>query len=401
MGPRTWVGLAAFIGMWATNFAIAADWSLVPSVTQRSEFNSNINLTFANPISDYMFTLTPAADFNYTTEISQLQGHLGLSGQHFITQSQLDHIDQNYQINGQYRVSPRVNLSLNSAYIVDTTLQQELLASGQVMSRTPRTSFLANPGATYNITESLLSTVSYNFNRVLYQSPQYVDHTDHQAGINFTYLYKNEKTTLISNNIVRETLYSGGNIFRSLGIYLGVTHKLSERWDVNLMSGANISFFSYNTQVVNFFQAPSFLRINTKTVKDSNVTPYINVSTSYRWNNLTMSADFRRDESPSGYGSIYEVNQLNGALKYQYTERLSGSLSGSYYMSTQSGQTLSSAYNYYTVGANLTYQFTEKLSVSPGYSYGGWESLTGAGGSTHAHIGGIQLAYSYPLHYQR
>ena len=162
---KAWVGLAIIMSLWAANLAVAADWSLVPSVTQKSEFNSNMNLTYYSPISDYIFTLTPAADFNYTTEITQLQGHLGLSGQHYLTNSNLDHIDQNYQINGKHQVTPKVNLSLNTSYIVDTTLLEELLASGLVMGRSPRTSILANPGMTYNITERLSSTVNYNFNQ--------------------------------------------------------------------------------------------------------------------------------------------------------------------------------------------------------------------------------------------
>ena len=164
MGTRTWVGLAIIMSLWAANLAVAADWSVVPSVTQKSEFNSNLNLTYISPISDYIFTLTPAADFNYNTEITQLQGHLGLSGQHYLTNSNLDHIDQNYQINGKYQATPKVNLSLNTSYIVDTTLLEELLASGLVMGRSPRTSIMANPGMTYNITERLSSTINYNFN---------------------------------------------------------------------------------------------------------------------------------------------------------------------------------------------------------------------------------------------
>ena len=59
---------------------------------------------------------------------------------------------------------------------------------------------------TYNITERLSSTVNYNFNRVLYQAPQYIDYTTHQMGLNFNYLMKNERTTLTNTNIVRETI---------------------------------------------------------------------------------------------------------------------------------------------------------------------------------------------------
>jgi hypothetical protein len=401
MGTRTWVGVVLCIGLGAANLAAAADWSLVPSVTQKSEFNSNLNLDFSKPLSDCILSLAPAADFNYTTENSQLQGHLGLLGQHYLTNSNLDHIDQNYQINGRYQVAPRVNLTLRSAYVNDSTLLEELLASGVVMGRSPRQSFVVGPGVAYNITERLLSTVSYNFNRVLYQAPQYIDHTSHQAGLNFTYLFKNEKTSLISNNIVRETLYAGGNDFKSLGIYLGVTHKFTERWDASLVSGANISFFSFNTQVLDASQFPFFITVKSQRVNDSNVTPYLNVSTTYRWTNLTLGAGFSRDQQPSAYGAVYEFNRLYLTCGYNFTERLRASLSGAYSLSNQSSQTINSAYNYYSFSPSLTYHITEKMSVSPGYSYSGRDNLTGTGGSAHVHQAWIQLSYTYPLHYQK
>jgi hypothetical protein len=287
--------------------------------------------------------LQPAADFNYTTEISQIQGHVGLFGQHYITHSNLDHIDQNYQINGRYQMLPRLNLSLASSYISDTTLLQELLASGLVISRTPRQSFVVGPGVTYNLTERLLGSISYNFNRVLYQAPQYIDYTSHQAGLNFTYLLKNEKTSLVNNNIVRETLYAGSNTFKSIGIYGGVTHRFTERWDASLMSGVNISFYSFNTQVVNFLGFPFFVVVRTnKRINSSSVTPYINISSTYRWTNLSVSAGFSRNESPSAYGAIYEFNRLYAICAYTITERLSARLNGSYSLSNQSSQTISS-----------------------------------------------------------
>jgi hypothetical protein len=402
MGTKTWVGLAILVSLWAANFAVAADWSVVPSVTQRSEFNSNLNMTYTNPISDYIVSLQPAADFNYTTEISQLQGHLGLLGQHYLSHSNLDHIDQNYQINGRYQVAPKVNLSLTSAYISDTTMTQEFLTSGLVMSRSPRQSFAVGPGITYNLTERLAATASYNFNRVLYQAPQYTDYTSHQAGLNFTYLLKNEKTSLISNNIVRETLYAGGNDFKSLGIYLGVNHKFSESWDVNFMSGANISFFSFNTQVLDTSQFPYFINVKTKKVNDSNVTPYFNVSTNYRWSTkLSFSASLKIDQNASAYGAVYETNQLSLACNYNFTERLRAGLNGAYTLSNQSSQAINSEYNYYNLGSSFTYQITEKFTVSPGYSFRNSANLTSTGGSAHNHMAFVQLSYSYPLHYQR
>jgi len=402
MGTRAWgFGLVLVISLGLVRPAGAADWSIVPSITQRSEFNSNLNLSPTDVLSDYIFSLQPAADFSHTTEISQLTGHLGLFGQHYITHDNLDHIDQNYQINGRYQATPKVNFSLNSSYISDTTLLQELQTSGLVIGRTPRQAVYASPGITYNLTERLLAQANYNFNRVLYQASQFTDYTSHQAGLNFTYLLKNERTSLISNNIVRETLYSGGNTFKSIGIYLGVTHRFSERWDVNLMSGANINFFSFDTQVLGFPQFPYFTQIKTKRVEESNVSPFINASTSYRWTNLNASVGVSANQQPSAYGAVYQVYQLTASVQYNFTERMRGSLTGSYSLSNQTGQSINSQYNYYVVSPSLSYQITERFSVSPGYSFSNSSSLADPGFSAHGHMAWIQFSYSYPIHYQK
>jgi hypothetical protein len=405
MRTKKWgLGLTIFLSMGLVNLAGAADWSIVPSITQRSEFNSNLNMSPTNILSDYILSLQPAADFNYTTEISQLQGHLGLLGQHYISHANLDHIDQNFRINGRYQATPKINLSLNSSYINDSTLVQELLTSGLVIGRTPRQSLYAGPGVTYNITERLLATASYSFNRVMYQAPQYINYTSHQAGLNFTYLLKNEKTSLISNNVVSETLYAGGNNYKSIGIYAGVAHKFSERWDVNLMSGANINFYSTNTQVLGSSQFPFFVQvptIQTKRIDSSGVSPYVSLSTNYRWTNLTVTGGVSMTQQPSAYSAVYQVNRVYGSLNYNFTERLSATLSGAYSLSNQSSQNISSEYNYYNIGPSLNYRITERFSVSPGYNFANSASLTSTGSSAHNHMAWIQFSYTYPIHYQK
>lgn len=402
MGNKAWgLGLVLIMSLGLVNMAGAADWSIVPSVNQRSEFDSNLNMSPTNVLSDFVLSLQPEADFNYTTETSQLTGHVGLLGQHYISHPQIDHIDQNYRINGRYQATPKVGLSLHSSYITDTTLIQELETSGLVIGRTPRQAIFAGPGLTYHITERLFATASYNFNRVLYQAPQYTDYTSHQVGLNFSYLLGNEKTTLISNNIVRESLYAGGNDFKSIGIYVGLNHQFTERWSANVMSGANISFFSFNTQVLDSSQFPFFIQVKTKRYHDSNVTPYVSASTSYRWTKLTATAGLSANQQPSAYGAVYQVYRFYASLGYAFTERLSGDVRGSFSYSNQTSQALNSEWNYYSVSPSLTYRITERLNVSTGYSFANSASLTSTGSSAHRHLAWIQFSFTYPIHYQK
>jgi len=403
MGIKARALLVIMMGMGAANQAGAADWSFVPSITQRTEFNSNLNLDYTNPQKDCIFSFMPVADFNYTTEVSQLQGHIGLTPLVYIKQSQLDHIDQNYQISGQYAVTPRVNLTLNTAYINDSSLLQEYLASGSIMTRTPRQSILANPGINYLLTERLTTGLSYSFNRVTYQDPQFRPYSTHFAGLNFKYLLNNEKTTLLSNITGTDTLYPGGDHYQNLGVYLGANHKFTERWELNFLGGLNFGSSSFATQVVATASAPYFTLVNTQRLNQTNVTPYVNLSATRRWTNLTITGGLTADTNPSSYGSISQYYRAYLGMNYNFTERLAGALSGGFTYSTQISNPSSNPYenNYFNINPQLSYQLTERMSLSPGYNFTTRSDLTPTYRTAQAHVAYMMLTYTYPIHYQK
>ena len=398
MGTRAW-GVALLLGVLWASTGLAADLSVVPSIEARSEFNSNLNFDFTNKLSDFIFTLSPKAEFNYTTEISQLQGRLGLTGLHYLSHGNIDHIDQNYQINGRYQVAPRWRLNLTSAYIVDTTLQQELLTSGLIMTRTPRQSIRVGPAVTYNVTERLAATLNYDFNRVTYQDPGFRNYTYQMAGLRLDYPLKNEKTILSGNILVRETRYPGTDKYRSIGTYLGATHKFSENWDVNLMAGVNTSFMDFQTQVA---QTPqSFVIVPTQTrFKETKVSPYVNLSTTRRWTSLRLTAGISRDEYPTSYASISESSRFYGSANYNFSERLSGSLIGNFNLSNQPSQQNNLENIYFSVSPQLNYRITEKLTASPGYRFGLRNDISNNRSATVQSVW-LMVTYSYPIHYQR
>ena len=400
MGTRAWGAAALLSGVFWVSCGFAADWSLVPSINAKTEFNSNLNSSYTNQVSDFIFTLSPATEFNYTTEAYQLQGKLGLTGLHYLRHDQIDHIDQNYQINGQYRVSPRWNLSLRTSYIVDSTMQEELATSALIMTRTPRESIQFGPGITYNVTEKLAATVNYNFNIVNYQDPQFRNYTSQQVGLRLDYPLKNQKTLLTSNVLVRETRYPGSDLYRSLGINLGGLHKFSENWEVNLMAGVNISFLDFQTQVADFSTLSSPTVVPQARLRQTSISPSINVSTTRRWTNLSVTAGLSRDESASAFASISEVNRIFGAMKYILTEKMEGTLSGDYSLSNQASQRNNLQGDYLSISPQLNYRVTEKLTASPGYRFSLREDITNSKSAATQSIW-LMLTYSYPIHYQK
>jgi len=355
----------------------AADWAIVPSVTARTEFNSNLNYNFVAPVSDYIFTLSPTASFNYTTDIGQLQGKLGLTGLHYLSHGNLDHIDQNFQINGQYQVTPRWSLSLRSAYISDTSLTEEFLASGLIMTRTPRQSIQANPGMTYALTERLSSTVNYNFIKVNYQSPQFQNYLTHQVGWRLQQQLKNERTILMGNVLATESRYPAqDNLFKNLGFQLGGVHKFSPDWEVNLLGGISISWMDFHTQTLDVSQFPYLITVKQVKVRQTKASPFVNLSLSRRWKSFYITGGYSREQSASGYGTVSDNNHVYFSMNYAFSERLSFGLTGDYALTSQISNQKTLRNDFLNFGPQANYRVTEELSLIPGYRFGLRDDIT-------------------------
>ncbi len=411
MGMKGWMGLAIIVSLWASNLAVAADWSVVPAISQRIEYNSNFNTTATNKLSDFIFTTNPSAAFNYVTEATSLQGTLGISQLLYVKNTGYDHTVQNYQINAQHMVTPRLNVSLNTSFISDSTAQQEFLTSGLTITRTPRLSFTAAPGMSYALTERSSAVLSYNYNKVIYQAVQNTQGQNFQnywtQAVSLAHQYLlSEKTTLSNTVSGTESMYTGSTSsdYKSLLYSLGVQHNYSPRWTFNVAAGVYYSWYSTNSQIVSFGGFPNFVIVPTQKQTGTNFSPYFNLAATRRWTNLSITGSFVRNEQASAFGYISQVNALSLAMNYQFTEKLTGILSGSYSLSSQSSNTSQNRNNYYTVGPQLTYQITERLTASPGYSFSnqnyGGNNISG-GSSAHVHNVWLLLTYAYPIHYQK
>ncbi len=411
MGMKGWIGLAIIMSMWATNLAVAADWSIVPSITQRSEYNSNFNTTSTGKLSDFIFTTNPSAAFIHATEASKLQGSVGISQLLYVKNPEYNHTDQNYQINGQYSLTSRFNVFLNTSFISDSTAQQEYLASGLVITRTPRLSFIVGPGMSYALTERSTATLNYNFNKVTYQPVQNTQAQNFQnystQAVSMVYQYLlSEKTTLSNTVSGTESTYTGStnSDYKSLLYSLGVQHNYSPNWAFNLAGGVNYSWYSSNSQIASFGQFPNFVSVPTQKQTGTNFSTYFSLGATRRWTNLSITGSLLRNQQASAYGYISQVNALSLAMNYQFSEKLTGSLGGSYSLSSQSSNTSQNQNNYYTVGPQLSYQITEKLTASSGYTFNN-QSYEGnnlsSNSNSHGHDIWLTLTYSYPIHYQK
>ncbi len=263
------------------------------------------------------------------------------------------------------------------------------------MTRTPRQSILAGPGVTYSLTELLAATVNYNFYQVHYQDPRFQNFLNQGAGLKLVQQLKDEKTVLIGSIQAQEVNYPAqDDLFRSLGFQLGGNHKFSPDCEATLLGGINLWFMDVQTQVLNLSQLPYFISVRQVKVQSSEADPFVDLSATRRWTNLSVTGGYSRNQFPAGNGGILDTNRIYGSLGYEFTERLSGGLSAYYSLSDQISNQTSNKNDFFGINPNVTYKLTEELTISPGYQFGLREETTG-GRSYNAKVQTAWLMLTY------
>jgi hypothetical protein len=379
----------------------AADLSVIPSVSAQGAYSNNINYALSNKITDFTFSVSPSAAFNYTTDVGNLQGVLSLTELQYVKETQYDHLDQNYQINGRYQLFPRLGLTMQTAYSVNSTLQQALTTSGIITSHIPQTYITLGPGISYALTERLTATLGYAFNQANSQDPQFTNYTSQQGNLSLSYPLNNEKTTIGGTVTASETDYANNDVTRQGGIYLSADHKFSEVWRVSFLGGLDY-ISTNNTSVVSTpVSSPtsSLYSLSPQLGRQSSFEPHIDASLTRSWTNTSLSVRYQRTQPPSGLGAPVTFNMVSVSLSHDFNERLSGSMAGTYSSSQPINVSGGFETSLYQLSPQLSYKLTENLSLIPACSFGLLQEL---GKSANIVGASLMLTYSYPFfHYQK
>jgi hypothetical protein len=263
----------------------------------------------------------------------------------------------------------------------------------------------------YALTERSSATLSYNFNKVVYQPFQntqtqnFQNYSTQSASMVYQYLLS-EKTTLSNTVSGTESTYTGStnSDYKSLLYSIGVQHNYSANWAFNLAGGVNYSWYSNNSQIASSGQFPNFVSVPTQKQTGTNFSPYFSLGATRRWTNLSISGSLSHNQQASAFGYIAQVTAASLNASYIFTERLTGSLGGGYSLSTQSSNHSQNQTNNLNASSQLSYQITEKLTASSGYTfssqlYGGNNLSTSS--NANVSTGWLMLSYSYPIHYQK
>lgn len=378
----------------------AADWAALLDLEAKGEYLSNINYSPTNRKSDYILSAKPRLALQYNTEATKLEGNLALAGLHYLSNSSLDRINQYYQVNGSQRLTPRLLFRLGAYLTSDSTLQEELLASGVFINRSLRTAVGANPGLVYNLTERLSTYLDYGFNYTDYQSKDiFYNYRVHSLSQGFDYLWT-EKTILKSFLSGSYTSYTIGNTIANLGAQVGLNHNFTENLGLTLMVGANLSRIKSKVSVLAIDDFFGFVTVIQVPRRSTDISPFVALASSYKWPSGNLTLSYSRNQSASAYGNLSQYNIFRLFITQKITERLSSQFNPHLSLSKMDSPGSDYSSTYYGIRSGLSYELTERLSLGAFYGFNYRKVSGSADYGFPIHSAYLILTYSYPIHYQ-
>lgn len=345
--------------------------TLTPSLTVRGEYNDNIIMSVRNPQNDYITLISPSIEHDYKTERFNSSAKLGVTRWLYASETDLNTLDQKYNLNASYQVSPRLTFNASGSYLRDTTLEEELIETGYVAIRTGRKLATGSSGLSFQLAERTTLDANYSNTHAWYKSRYYPDTTMHRGLMNINHQFKNLRTSGLLQAAYTHYGYQTADT-DNWQFLVGLRHLFSETFDITALAGMHYTQSQYRYSGYEWrFEPPyvSLVEIETKE-KESHVGWVANIEFNKRFERSNVKLGFTRDVINAAYGDTVESTRISCSLSHYLSERLQGILSGeNYRIRSQMEERAGIDWDTYSISTALRYELTEHLSSELRYQY--------------------------------
>ena len=124
-----------------------------PSLGVKGQYDDNVVFVPTEEDDDFVFTISPAFELTFDSDLIDIQSDIIFDVLRYADNTDLDTVNQLYELNGAYRFRPRWSFSSLISYVKDTTLDDQLLETGRVREREDRRRFDIEGGLTHQLNE--------------------------------------------------------------------------------------------------------------------------------------------------------------------------------------------------------------------------------------------------------
>jgi hypothetical protein len=352
--------------------AFAADWSFTPSATLSQSYDSNFRFIATPPPpgttkGDFITSFTPVVSVTGETEETRFQFDTVTSAQSYFQNPQFDIINTNTTTSLTESWSPRFSTSANLGLIHDSTLEDQLQASGIVTQKVERYVLSGGLGAQYALSESLNLIASGLLAKTSYPSGALPDSDVCQATITPVWAITPRDNVGLSTNF-SYTEYSTATTIETVTEMLYLERLLTETLNIKLSGGYYFTTLDYTTPALEIV-SPGFFRLVNLPVTEQRGNFAFGTDIKKEWSekfSTTLSAGEQQynDVNARSFDSTF----FSVTANYKLSELTAVNLLARYNMNDQISQGIEKI-DYYILNPSIERNLTENLIVRLAGSY--------------------------------
>lgn len=357
----------------------AAEWSVLPSIRVRSDYDDNIQLTILPHDSVTSTWVAPRLDFGIASDIWRVDGGAELAARRFPGNDELDSDSQSYRLGYSY-MTERSILQLNATssrigYLAGPKINPDVGLFTQNINTDTK---VFSPSWTWSMTELTRLELTYSKSDVSY--------VNGESSNLFDYGYSSLSVKL-SNQFDVDTeifMLPGYSIYRvpatateskTTSLQVGITRTFSETMNGTLAIGGRDTSGETQVLVCKVYLGPDCVQTAQETMsgRDSSRTYNANLEKQFELAHLTATAG--RSFNPSGNGQQVITDFVTFNLSRPFTVKTTGYLvaegyNNNYRISTQTdGVSATHDYRIYQIGPYLRWQMNREWNLEGGYRY--------------------------------
>ncbi len=354
--------LVVILACWGVT-GLAAEWSLVPSMSTKAYYNDNLLLIPLAEKATYGYWISPGVEFAGKTERLEVSGKAALDLVDYYGGVKDRFTNVFLPLTMKYRTE-RDEWGFTGGFTRDNTLMGELLTTGIVLRFTQRNLWNLNPSWTRMITEKFGFQGTFQFSDASYQDGLRLGLVDYQVfGGTAGFLYHLTERDDVQLSGTYTNFHTTNAPFGLRAYYpgamLSITHNFTENLKATAYGGPR--FVSATTQVGGLSQ----------TTRDT-IWVY-GASLTQQFEGASLQLSVTRDIFPSGFGLLLQTDRIGALTSFNLNDTLTATLDASGYIvsgatSQARGGTLPEQRLFYLT-PKLAWHFSEWWRAEVSYSY--------------------------------
>jgi hypothetical protein len=398
-----------FLGLLLSSLPAAGDEvRIIPMITVKEEYNDNIYFDKSSAISDFITTASPGLKLERNTERLQTNLTARIDERLYADQTSLNAMDQDYQANIGYALTPRLSFGAMAGYTQDSSPDRDIETTGLIMNALKRDRQKYGGSGRYAISEITLASLSAG-----YSKDHYEDNSENQS----TPYFRDMETTNANLLVVHDlsAIFPATKGRASLGYanyqyvdstidnytaMLGFSRAIHELWNVIIDAGVRYTPSQFDVSEYQFVPPFSFIPV-TKTENTQGWGGVGNAVVSYHDDISTLDFTLNHDiMAASGRTGATERTSFSIRMNRRFAYEFTGLLSSGYFLNKSSAEqysveSIDEQTFYITPG--IRYNFTRDMAMDISYTY--TRTTYEEGGDTDADRNLVMLRFSlqYPL----